>query len=268
MAIIQLIWYMMIQLAGGESPEALARASAVYWNEGDKFGVDLKDYSHWEGQGVFGDGKRWELLGRLHFEMFEKLVGFAQVQRPVENVIEWGCGGGMNAVHFVTEAKRYYGVEISQANLNECARQLQGRGFDGFVPVLLDAEKPDQAVEKITEPCQLFLCTYVYQVLPGVDYANRVTAIAHQVLAPGGLAIIQTKFSDGPSIGRSRNANYRRYAVDFTAYPIHEFWQVAERIGFEPLYVSLLPPGEARYPHTSSSYAYFFLQKPWDEVRT
>lgn len=259
---VQVIFYTVVGWFGGESTAALARASSVYWNKGDQFGVDLKDYSHWEGYGPFQDGKRWDLLGRLHFEMFERLADFANVQRPIQDLIEWGCGGGMNAVHFVNEAKCFYGVEISQANLDECARQMRKRDFKDFIPVLIDAEKPEQALERIKAPCQLFLCTYVFQSLPSVDYANRVTELAYEMLAPGGLAMIQIRFGDGPGTGRSRKANYRRYAVAFTAYPIHEYWQVAERIGFKPLYVSLLPPGEAKYPHTSSSFAYFFLQKP------
>jgi SAM-dependent methyltransferase len=244
----------------GEPSKSLQKDSGLYWNEGDKHGIDLKDYSHWRDHGPFKDG-RWEALGRLQYQMFEKLVTFAAVERPIGSAIEWGCGGGMNAVHYVGEVNRFYGIDISRANLEECDRQMRSRGFVGFRPILIEPEKPEDALEKVKEKCRFFLCTFVYECLPGVEYANRVTKIAHDLLVPGGLAMIQIRYYNGLSQTRPKRANYFKNATRFTSYPIDEFWILSERIGFEPLYVVLVPPPE-HYPLTGDTYAYFFMRKP------
>lgn len=103
----------------------------------------------------------------------------------------------MNAVHFARIAAEFYGVDVSRSSLDECARQMQAEGLLNFRPILIDAADPEGAVGKLGGLCDLFLSTYVYELLPSPEYGLRVLRIAHRVLSTGGIAMIQVKYSDG-----------------------------------------------------------------------
>lgn len=247
-------------LGRGQSEEELARVAQDYWNEGDKAGIDLKDYSHWEGAGPWQDRDRWRAIGRAHFEMFEKLCRYACVHRPLGKAIEWGCGGGANAIHFVDDVREFCGVEISQANLDECGRVLARANFHGFRPVLVPSEKPEQVRTLLDTSYDFFLCTYVYELLPGKQYCERITRLAYELLAPAGLALIQIRYDEGSERSRQQRVDYYRHSSRFTSFRIEEFWELAGRIGFRPLYVSLIP--KESYEYSGDLYAYFALMKP------
>ena len=223
--------------------------------------VNLKDYSHWKGEGKFKDEQRWLALGRAHFQMFEESCRLIGLTLPLNAIVEWGCGGGMNAVHFAQQCRRFYGVEIAEASLRESARVLQEIQFEGFQAVLVAAQLPEQAIEAIHEPCDFFLCTYVFQVFPGKSYGLRITQIAHRLLKSGGAALIQIRYDDGSLDGAPKRRNYFRNVVHFTSYAINEYWLLAEQAGFVPEHVYLVPTPK-RYPHTDSALAYFLLRRP------
>lgn len=243
-----------------ESEQQLAETAAAYWNPEAPPDGHLKHYAHWQGVGTFADNERWLALGRAHFGMFERACREAQLPSPAGAVVEWGCGGGMNAIHFVKHAQRYYGVEIGQASLDESARVLGEAGYDGFRPALIAANAPEQALELIDEPCDFFLSTYTFQVFPSKAYGRRVTGIAHRLLKPGGAAVIQIRYDDGSVDGAPKARNYSANVVHFTSYAISEFWLLAESAGFRPLDVYLVPAYK-RYPYTDTALAYFLLRK-------
>lgn len=244
----------------GQSEEELARVSMRYWNQGDQAGIDLKDYSHWAGAGPWQDREKWLALGRVHYEMYEQLCRYTGMPRPIQSAVEWGSGGGANAIHFIREVRQFCGVEISQASLDECGRVLLEAGFDGFQPVHIPAEEPEKALGLAPGPFDFFLSAYVYELLPGRAYGERVTRIAWQLLRPGGLALIQIRYDDGSERSTQKNADYFRNSTRFTSYRVEEFWLLAERAGFVPLYVTLVPRKTAGF--SGDLYAYFALSKP------
>ncbi len=159
-----------------------------------------------------------------------------------------------NAVRFGREIPRFLGVDISEPNLEQCRREVEATGYGGFVPVAIDADDPEGVLDRIGEKVDLFLCTAVYQHFPGKEYGVRVTRLAHQLLADGGVALIQTRYDDGnPDIRGSRTAITRANAIVFTSYRIEEFWRVAVDAGFRPLAVVLRP---------ATNYAFYLLTKP------
>jgi hypothetical protein len=113
---------------------------------------------------------------------------------------------------------------------------------------------------RIDEPCDFFLCTYVFELLPGKSYGERVLEIAHRSLRSGGAALIQIRYDDGRPITAPKRLDYARNAIFFTSYAIHEFWLCAERAGFRPTAISLVPTRE-RLPYVGAPYAYFYLHK-------
>lgn len=254
--------FAMRRLDIDESDEALAKSAGEYWN-GDATlpGVDLRDHSHWRGAGTWSDDERWWALGRAHLDLVDRFARLAGGGPSFEVIVEWGSGGGANAVHLAPRSRRFYGIEVSQSNLVECGRVLREQGFEGFRPVLIPSEYPERALDAVAEPADFFLCTYVFELLPGTTYGLRVLQIAERLLRSGGAALIQIRYDDGTPLRAPKRRDYFTNAVHFTSYPLHTFWLEAERAGFVPEAVQLIPT-RGRYPHTGGQYAYFFLRKP------
>jgi SAM-dependent methyltransferase len=243
---------------------SLIQDSQIYWN--DSPDRSLKQNSHWRGVGIFQDDERWLSLGSGHLQMYQEFAQSLRTRAPLRRIVEWGCGGGMNAVHFGALAEEFFGIDISSASLEECHKQMSWAGLHNFRPVLIDAAKPEAAIDLMGGPCDLLISTYVFELLPTPEYGLRVLKIALEFLRPGGTAMIQIKYDEGNWKTRSKRWNYARNLAWNATYRIEEFWQAAEQIGLIPKMVKLLP----RQPLVNDrNYAYYFLQKPSsDETAT
>jgi len=233
-------------------PESRLISDAGRFWAGSEDDRALRDLSHWAGEGRWTDPAAWERIGRAHLTMFERLCLLAECKKPIRSMVEWGPGGGANAIHFCHKASRFYGIDISQANLDECERQVRALGLPGFTPVLIPADRPEECEKTIVEPVGFFLSTAVYQHFPSRNYGIRVTRIAHRLLTENGIALIQIRYDDGDRAHGSKTRNYADQALSFTTWTIDEFWVVAAECGFEPLAIGL---------DTDTKYAYYYLKK-------
>lgn len=246
-----------LSLRYGRSDAELERESQTFWN--DPGNRDLATISHWRGHGPFADDELWLRLGRRHRDLAEKALEWAGIPRPVERIVEWGPGGGMNAVALGGTAREYVGVDISPGSLEECARQVERAGGATFVPVRIDAAEPEAALRQISGGCSLFLSTYVFELLPTARYGFRIMRIAHDLLRSGGAALVQVRYEVGMAATavsrRSYESTWQRRAV----YSVPRFWTGCRDLGFEPMFVTLVPE-EPELDETR--YAYFALRKP------
>jgi SAM-dependent methyltransferase len=215
-----------------------------------------KSDSHWRDAEVFADNDRWEAVGRTHLELFDRLSRVVGEKEQLGRVVEWGCGGGANAVTFGPRASSFVGVEISQESLDECARQIAAVTATPFRPVVVDVGEPEAALAALGEPCDLFVCTYVFELVPSQEYGVRLLRIAHRALAPGGLAFVQIKYDTGSYRTRPRRRSYRTGLADMTTYRIDQFWSLSEECGFRPEAVHLVPKNDL-----DERYAYFLLSR-------
>lgn len=238
----------------------LIRASSAYWNGAQPDDVDLGDYSHWQGAGPWQDAERWLALGRPHARLVKQLCAISGPTAPPRRIVEWGCGGGANAVHFAGQASEYCGIEISQASLDECSRVLHDAGGAVFRPVLIPAESPEQALEFVDAGYDLFLSTYVFELIPSRAYGERVLQVAIRMLRPGGLGLVQIRYDDGTVRSAQKYSDYGSNSARFTSYRIEDFWTMAQRVGFEPLFVWLAPRKTEEF--SGDLYAYFGLRSP------
>lgn len=215
----------------------------------------LREVSHWVGHGKCADLSAWAGVGRRNFERFERLHCLAGGP-TIRSVVEWGCGGGANAVEFSSrlDLDAYYGVDVWEATLVECERQLGLRGHESrFHPIFVPLDNPETVLGKVAEPVDLFICTAVYQFFPSAEYGARVTRIAHQLLRPGGLALLQIKYCQEPSQdAASPTTSYASNPARFTLYRLEDFWRLTVNCGFKPLGLSLEP---------SAASAYYYLRK-------
>ena len=155
------------------------------------------------------------------------------------------------------------GVDVAAASLAECRRQLDAEGLaDRFVPVEAEVDDPEAAAREVlasARPCDLFLCVYVFELVPGPTYAQRLMRIAHDLLAPGGVGIVQFKYATNDWRGRPRRWAYRLNLVKTTVLHVEQFWRMAEEAGLVPHAMTLVPEdrlvGDERH-------AYVLLTEP------
>lgn len=250
---VEKLFHRVLVAAGAQQSESRISADAQdYWHH--PADGNWRGNSHWRDAPVFGGTGLWDKIGAGHLELFDSGARMCGFERPWTRVLEWGCGGGANAVHFAPRAAEFVGVDISPETLVECEKQVAAVCDTPFRPIAIDVADPESAVPRVEGWCDVFLSFYVFELIPTPEYGERLLRIAHEVLAPGGLALIQVKYSDGRWRTRSRRRAYRRGLAEMTTYPIDEFWQIAQRCGFTPQAVHLVPRNEL-----DERYAYFFL---------
>jgi 2-polyprenyl-3-methyl-5-hydroxy-6-metoxy-1,4-benzoquinol methylase len=220
---------------------------------------DLQNQTHTRSGSAMRDGA-WEQVGRDHLALFKQMLsapGVVNVEPRYPSIVEWGVGGGSNAVAFSPLGQKFYGVDLTQEIVDEAAYQVAQSTGSPFVPVVLDMEHPGRAWQEIGK-ADLFLCLYVLELVPSQEHGLDIMTLAHQMLNDDGLAFVQIKYDTGSWRTRSRGRRYRRsIAASMTTYPIHEFWELMVDVGFEPLGVYLVPRNEL-----DERYAYFLLRKP------
>lgn len=161
----------------------------------------------------------------------------------------------MNAVHFGRGAKTYHGVDIAASTLAECGRQMQRERLAGFVPVLVDANQARAALPQIGNQADLFICTYLFELLPSEAHALELLDIAHAVLRPGGVALVHIRCSSGV-LGRSRPWDYAQNMAHNVTFSVDQFRQVCKAAGFQVLEVVARPT----VPELNEKdYAYYVL---------
>jgi hypothetical protein len=234
-----------------EPLEVRMRDAGEFWSESES-SARHQDLSHWRGIGRFEE-QVWRNIGESHFALFEQLCCLAGTPpETMRTMVEWGQGGGANAIRFLQHFSDFYGVDISQPNLDECGRQLNEVGFTGFHPVLIPAEHPESCLPHIPPPIDFFLSVAVFQHFPSKSYGVDVLKIAHQLLANKGLAIVQIRYDNMTDKFAPKLKDYKKNAVTFTSYRLDEFWNICEETGFQPLFMTLRP---------KVNYAYFLLKK-------
>jgi SAM-dependent methyltransferase len=245
-----------------QSDDQLAADAQQYWTgrpgEQGKVGDVPPQNFHWRGSGMFQDDAVWLAVGRQHFELYEAFAKMVDFPRPAKRVLEWGCGGGANAVHFARGADEFVGVDLSQAALDECVRQATKEGLANVTPVRVDVGDDAPVVRRFGGQVDLFLCTYVFEVLPSQAHGAKLLATARELLRPGGMAVVQIKYATGDLRTRSRRWGYARDFANMTTYRVDEFWQLAKTVGLTPRAVTLVP--EQPMVH-DERYAYFLLTK-------
>lgn len=243
-----------------QSEARIATDSQKYWRSSDspRWASD----SHWRSAPPFDGNDLWNQIGQRHLTMLESVMGVSPCGEDWGRVVEWGCGGGANAVRIAPRCREFIGVDVASESLDECRRQVEAECQTPFRPILVDVAEPERALTAIDGPCDAFVSFYVFELLPTPEYGQRILEIAAQLLVPGGNALVQIKYDDGTWRTRARRRNYRFGISDMTTYPIAQFWDLASACGLKPQSVWLRPRDEL-----DERYAYFHLHKAHDSSR-
>ena len=246
--------FLFAQVGLVHSPDRLTRDASQYWSgERDD---RLRNDSHWRTGSKFEDTELWAAMGREHLQLFQRLRQTVSEPAPLKRIIDWGCGGGANAVHFAPLAEEFIGADINAGSIEECARQVAATCSTPFVKAPIDIAHPEEAIRDIPLLCDLFLCLYVLELVPTQAHGLRLMRIAHDLLGPGGQAFVQIKYATGSWRTQPRRRSYRS-AVGGNTYRIEDFWTAMAIIGFRPEAVALVPKNDL-----DERYAYFLLSKP------
>jgi 2-polyprenyl-3-methyl-5-hydroxy-6-metoxy-1,4-benzoquinol methylase len=246
--------FVLAQVGLVHSPGRLTRDASQYWS--GECDDRLRNDSHWRNGSKFKDTELWMAMGQEHLRLFQGLRQTASEPAPLKRIIDWGCGGGANALSFAPLAEEFIGVDVNAESIEECTRQVALACSTRFAKVLVDIAHPEEAARDIPRPCDLFLCLYVLELVPTQAYGLRLMRIAYNLLGPGGQAFVQIKYATGSWRTRPRQRSYRS-AVAGNTYHIEEFWTAMASIGFRPEAVALVPKNDL-----DERYAYFLLSKP------
>lgn len=237
-----------------EDGARLGEAAQAFWND-LRTPVRRQD-AHWRGHGVFADDAVWLGVGRAHVELLERALARRGERLQAPRVVEWGCGGGANAVHFGRDASVFYGVDLSAESLSECARQMAAEGLGCFVPVQVEANRPRDALARIEAPVDLFLCLYVIELLPTEAHALEVMDIAAELLRPGGWALVHIRRAK-PGRG-SRPWDYAGNMAMNVRFTVDAFGRACSERGLEVRHVET----RDEVPELNErDYVYFVLQR-------
>jgi hypothetical protein len=146
-----------------------------------------RDISHWRGHGRWTDSE-WRAIGTRTIAALRE-AGVTLLDGDRHTFLEWGPGGGANAVALMPWAKRYIGVDISHRNLAEALRQAGGV----FHPVLIGSAP---RVHDVAPKADVFLSTAVFQHFPSDAYAELVLREIHRLTMPGARGVIQVRLHD------------------------------------------------------------------------
>lgn len=235
-----------------QSERARVRDASRYWTQPAEQGWEAN--SHW--RSAFDDS--WDAIGRETLGITQLLARVLDSGLPAGRTVEWGAGGGANAVHLAPLCREFVAVDVAQGSLDECARQVARACDTPVLTELIDVDNPESVLSSLGRgSCDLFVCFNVMELLPSPAYGLRLLAIASELLREGGVAVVQIKYATSSDpLSRSRRRAYRRNMSDMTSYGIDEFWVEAANRGLTPMAVHLVPEN-----WLDRRYAYFLLVK-------
>lgn len=208
----------------------------------------LQDQSHWCGV-MRWNRERWLEYGDFHLRLILKCLevhaGPDYVRRLSEKTaLEWGCGGGSIVRPLCRTCSHVYGIEISQASLEECGRQMNRLGLRNFTPVFFQAQDPE-SILRIVPPgsADVIVSASVFQHFPSKLYTQRVVRVAGELTRPGGFALIQVRYFDGSAKLRQKKSDYAQNVIYMTSFTPEEFSPLLEDAGFSLLQRDRDPDG-------------------------
>jgi len=194
-----------------------------------------QDFSHYRGVGRYADEVAWRAVGESSLARLRRLVPVQFWTRPLR-ALEWGPGGGSNISALCRVSQTVWGVDISQKNLEECARVLPQETRDRFRAVHLQDDL-GQVRKAVTEPLDIFLSTAVFQHFPSKAFGRDVLHLASDLMRDGAIGLIQIRYDNGAEKYRP-NSGLDEYAGRFitaTSYAIDEFAQMLSEAGFDDI---------------------------------
>ncbi|MDD7917658.1 class I SAM-dependent methyltransferase [Actinomycetospora callitridis] len=229
----------MSALGVHHSEERLIADAANYW--ADRSDPRWLDDSHWCGGRLIDEG-RFDQIGTDHLALFDQLAAMVGGRPQLGRVLEWGVGGGANAVRFAPRADSFVALDINPHSTTEAARVVKDHCHTPVTEVVVDVAAPDVVLDEVPAgSVDLFLCLYVLELVPSPEYGLRLMRLAAAMLRSGALAFVQIKYSTGATDTWSPRRNYRFHNANMTTYRLDHFWTAMDDMGLRPVGMTLVP---------------------------
>lgn len=134
---------------------------------------ECRRLSHWRDA---LNERAWREYGARHEGLAHALADAVGRPWPPGSVVEWGPGGGANAVRF--HRSRYNALDVSTANLRETRTRYEAAGGTGW---------------GASAPYDLFIATAVVQHMPDRAHVRDMLRRAYGALDEGGTALVQVR---------------------------------------------------------------------------
>lgn len=244
-----------------ESEARIARRARDLWRDPNT--KNLASHSHaFGGEGEDGISERaWIGIGSDAVDRFDAAVRALGWDGPLEIMLDYGCGHGAQASAFAERVRKVIGVDVQRAALDIAAEHMRGVNDPPdyectFVPVLVD--EPEGMRDEIKpDYVDAFVSFYVFELIPGQRYGERILRVAYDLLRPGGIGFVQFKYPTGRLNATRRRGYNTRNLADTTKYRPDEFWAMVERVGFEPGHITIVERDEL-----DEHYGYMSFTKP------
>ena len=232
-------------------PSGIARETAVakqVW-EAARDEANRQDQSHWRGIGRWANDKKWLNVGRStrkKINFLARAIGAGpEYWAEPRAALEWGPGGGSNVLALMPFCDTIYGIDISQKNLDECARMLDEEGYTtkndgtGYQPILV-GEDPREVWAKVKQPLDVFTSIAVFQHFPSKDYGKQVLLTIREMCGRRAFGVIQIRYDDGKERFRpiTNLAEYEAKHITANSYAIPEFYNLCGECGFEVVMIT------------------------------
>lgn len=242
-----------------QSEEAIARRAQQVWR--DPSTKDLASHSH-AVDGLPAD--IWNDLGDNAWGRFYDAKSALVWDGPLHTLMDYGCGHGAQAMAFAPAVNEIVGIDVQQDALRRCEQNvtsdwvadLDNGPRCSFLPVLID--NPEDVHDHVKHGyVDAFVSFYVFELIPGQRYGERILRMAFDVLRPGGIGFVQFKYPTGWWSQTRRLGYSSRNLADTTKYRPDEFWAMVERVGFTPGHITI-----AEEDILDKHYGYMSFTKP------
>lgn len=204
--------------------------------------ASVQDNSHYRGVGRWANDALWRSIGEQSLATVNQMLQVyglgAGYWTKARTILEWGPGGGSNPFAFRRFVSIYYGVDISQPNLDEADRVLRAYNCDMFQKVYL-RETLTEVMDAVKQPIDVFLSTAVFQHFPSQQYGIDVLRCARELMAHDAIGFVQIRFSNGNLKFEGINdlKDYRAQHITANSYGLDEFYDVLKEAGFRGIYI-------------------------------
>ena len=231
------------------------KEASIFWNR-EKLGNSdtFASLSHWQNSRNW-DENRFKAWGELNLQRYKQLITYMQSEKDsVKRVIEWGPGGGSNAVAFLSKLNCHYtAVDISIENLQETQRQC--RNFEKNLNTIhIDITNIEHVLRVLSiSSFDLFLITSVIPHLPTREHFERIMKIAYKLLKPNGFFIGSVIIG---SKTRATKKSYFHSPNSSLIYTFQDFNFLMRKSGFEITYLTL-----DNFTSKKTTYCFYFCRK-------
>ncbi len=230
-----------------------------YWRLSE-YDERVQDQSHWLGSARW-DRERWLAYGDFHGDL---VLRFLREHAPADYTgrlgekaaLDWGCGGGANLRALCGIFGSATGVDVSEATVSQCEKQLRLLGCENFATLCFPADRPWTLLERLGPATFDFVFSAaVFQHFPSRGYSLRVLEVMEKLMKPGACGLIQVRYDDGSDKLRQKESDYAKNVIYMTSFKAGQFADQLKKAG-----LTMLASGRD-LDNPEDRHEYFFFRK-------